>query len=57
MLFQFQSGYPDRRFNGALWGGYVINEVDPAFGERTRQRAYYVAAMSRLFYSDNELGH
>ncbi len=45
VLFQFQ-GYPELRFNGALWGGYVIKSVDPAFGERERQRAYYVAAMS-----------
>lgn len=45
-LFQFQSGYPDRRFNGALFGGYWTLDVDPAFGEKTRQRAYYVAAMS-----------
>lgn len=45
-LFQFQSGYPERRFAGALFGGYFILDVDPAFGERSRQRAYYVAAMS-----------
>jgi hypothetical protein len=46
VLFQFQSGYPDRRFDGALFGGYKTLEVDPAFGEKARQRAYYVAAMS-----------
>jgi hypothetical protein len=45
VLFQFQS-YPEKRFQGALWGGYVIKSVDPAFGERERQRAYYVAAMT-----------
>jgi hypothetical protein len=46
VLFQFQGGYPERRFAGALFGGYEILKVDPAFGERERQRAYYVAAMS-----------
>jgi hypothetical protein len=45
VLFQFQ-GYPERRFNGALFGAYVLLDVDPAFGERERRRAYYVAAMS-----------
>ncbi|HEU4928936.1 MAG TPA: hypothetical protein VFU38_03835 [Candidatus Krumholzibacteria bacterium] len=46
VLFQFQSGYPDRRFDDALFGGYWTLAVDPAIGERSRQRAYYVAAMS-----------
>lgn len=46
VLFQFDGGYPERRFPGALFGGYVTLDVDPAFGELQRQRAYYVAAMS-----------
>jgi hypothetical protein len=43
VLFQFQD-YPEKRLPGALFGGYVELPVDPAFGERERRRAYYVAA-------------
>jgi hypothetical protein len=43
VLFQFQD-HPEKRLNGALFGGYVELQVDPAFGEKERRRVYYVAA-------------
>jgi hypothetical protein len=46
VLFQFQNYYPERRFTGALFGGYVTLDVDPTFGHSKEWRAYYVAAMS-----------
>lgn len=38
------SGSFEKRLHGALFGGYVSLAVDPAFGERQRNRVYYVAA-------------
>ena len=46
VLFQFQGGYAERRFNGALFGGHWVLDVAPGVGERERRRVYYVAAMS-----------
>jgi len=36
--------YPDLHIHGALFNGSVTVAKDPAFGEKTRRAAYYVAA-------------
>ena len=45
-IFQFESYYPQVRFEGGLFSGHAYINVDPAFGEYERRRVYYVAATS-----------
>lgn len=43
-VFLFTGGYPSIHIDGALFNGAVTVDKEPAFGEKTRRAAYYVAA-------------
>jgi hypothetical protein len=44
--YRFLSDYGDKRFDPALFCGYVMVDVEPGFSETRRIRSYYVVAKS-----------